>query len=224
MATTTFRREIRLGSVGNDCIAVKRALARAGYGDLYARGTRTPVFGPFAVKNLKNFQKGHHIPASGVLGRKTFEALLPSFDAYSRSLYAVPQDKALALARQMVEFGRKFDNTYVFGGEHDSTLQDDDPHGYFDCSSSVSFLLWHFGLLKISYAEVSGWFETYGEPGPGKYVTIHAASDHIWIEFSLPEGYCRFDTSPHGCGPRGPRIRTCTRDESRFVSRHPKGL
>lgn len=158
-----------------------------------------------------------------MFGSRSFKALLPHFDAYSRSLYAVPKDKALATARAMVEFGKKFDNSYVWGGNHDGTISDDDPHQGFDCSSSVSFVLWKFGYLT-GPAEVSGWFESWGESGRGKYVTIQAASDHVWIEFDLPEGYCRFDTSPHGCGSLGPRIRTCRRDTARFVSRHPKGL
>lgn len=225
MAKTTFRREIRLGSVGNDCIAVKRALARAGFGDLYAKGTRTPVFGPFAVKNLKNFQKKHHIPASGVLGRKTFDKLLPWFDEWSAHLYAAPKDKQLALARAMRDFCKRFDNTYVWGGEHDDSLADDDPHDGFDCSSSVSYVLWQFGLLGWNYAHVAIDFEGWGEPGRGKYVTIHAAYDHVWIEFDLPEGYARFDTSHHPPGvTRGPRLVTNRRDDARFVSRHPKGL
>jgi len=219
-----YKGQIKLGSRGNECIAVKRALARAGFGDLYARGTKTPLFGPFAVTNTKNFQKAHKIPQSGVVGPITFQKLVPFFDAYSTSLYMNPKDEALATARQMVQFGFQFSSGYQWGGEHDDTLQDDTPADWFDCSSSVSFMLWHFGLMPVDHAEVSTWFESYGEPLAGKYVTIFANWEHVWIKFSLPEGYFRFDTSPHGDGPRGPRIRTLSRSEANFRVRHPKGL
>ncbi len=219
-----FGRKLGLGSKGNDCVAVKRALARAGFGDLSAPGTTTKLFGPFAVRNLKNFQKRYGIPASGVYGERTHNRLLRWFDAWSTHLYAEPEDKALATARAMVDFGREFDRTYRWGGEHDNWLGDDTPHDLFDCSSSTSFMLWEFHLLPISYAEVSGWFESYGESGYGKYVTVHANSEHVWMGFNLPEGYFRFDTSPHGDGSRGPRIRHSHRKEEGFKHRHPKGL
>jgi len=219
-----YQGQIKMGSKGNQCIAVKRALARAGFGDLYAKGTKTPLFGPYAVKNTKHFQAAHGIDQTGVVGPVTFEKLAPFFDAYSKSLYMVPKDEALATARQMVQFGMLFHTGYQWGGEHDSTLQDDTPNDWFDCSSSVSFMLWHFGLMPIDHAEVSTWFEGYGVSGAGKYVTIFANWEHVWIRFDLPEGYYRFDTSPHGDGTRGPRIRTRRRSESNFHVRHPKGL
>lgn len=224
-----FGRALKLGSRGKDVIAVKRALARAGYGDLSAKGTKTQLFGAFAVKNLKNFQKDHGLKPDGVFGEATFKKLYPYFDAYSKSLYEIP-DEALAKAKAMIDFGYQFDNTYVYGGEHDSTVDDDSPHGYFDCSSSVSYLLWKFGLFGADPdsrdpAQISTWFETWGEPGPGKYVTVFSNSEHVWIRFTLPNGtYYRFDTSPHGDGGRGPRIRHSHRFESGFVARHPKGM
>lgn len=219
-----YKGQIKLGSKGKECVAVKRALARAGFGDLYATGTKTALFGPFAVVNTKHFQKAHKIPQSGVVGPITFQKLIPFFDAYSKSLYMEPHDEALATARQMVQFGMLFHTGYQWGGEHDQTLQDDTVADWFDCSSSVSFMLWHFGLMPISHAEVSTWFEGYGLSGAGKYVTIFANWEHVWMRFLLPEGYYRFDTSPHGDGTRGPRIRTKARSEAGFYVRHPKGL
>jgi hypothetical protein len=71
---------------------------------------------------------------------------------------------------------------------------------------------------------VSSWFETWGEAGRGKYITIHANYEHVWMEFSLPEGYFRFDTSPHGDGGSGPRVRTRERSDYNFVHRHPKNM
>ena len=35
------------------------------------------------------------------------------------------------------------------------------------------------GLL--SSPEVSGWFESYGDPGPGQWVTIYASAGHVLL-------------------------------------------
>jgi len=217
-----FGRVLKLGSRGEDCVAVKRALARAEHGDLYAKGTKALLFGPFAVQNLKAFQKSKKLKADGVYGEETHKKLVPYFDAYSESLYKVP-DKALATCWEMIEFGRLFHSRYLYGGEHDSTVTDDHPWYLFDCSSSVSFMLWHSGLFRAGPAIVSGMFSSYGEPGPGKYITIFENSDHVWIRFTPPGQYFRFDTSPHGDGDHGPRIRTGRRSEVGFNARHPKG-
>lgn len=80
-----FKRPLTLGSRGKDVRAVKRALARAGHGSL--KGI-TPVFGPFAVRNLKAFQK--RIPGinpSGSYGKISHNNLAPFFDDYAMSLY-----------------------------------------------------------------------------------------------------------------------------------------
>lgn len=86
----TFWRVIKLGTVGKDVVAVKRGLARAGHGSL--KGI-TPVFGPFAVRHLKRFQRGHSIMATGNYGRKTHKALWPHFDATAKKLYAQAKPK-----------------------------------------------------------------------------------------------------------------------------------
>lgn len=87
--TVTFQGTLKLGSTGRQVLAVKRALARAGFGSL--RGV-TRVLGPFAVRNIKKFQAKHGIPQSGWFGPVTFKALLPYFDAYSKALY-MPKEK-----------------------------------------------------------------------------------------------------------------------------------
>jgi hypothetical protein len=133
-------------------------------------------------------------------------------------------DAGLLKARALLAFCREFNHGYYYGGEHDGSLKDDVPSGRFDCSSSTSFALYHAGLLPVSQAQVSTWFESYGDAGRGRYVTVHANADHVWVEFTLPEGYFRFDTSPHGSGGFGPRVRTGRRSDSGFVARHPEGL
>lgn len=223
MSVIPFKRILKRGDVGIDVTVVKRALKRAGYG----RGiVISRKLGDAAVLDLKKFQKDHGLPDDGVYGPATHLKLAAYIDSYGKLLWnrvaAVPP--ALATARAMLSYARQFNKPYAWGGEHDGSLADDSPFGYFDCSSSTSLLMYHFGKLGVSAAQVSGWFEKWGEPGPGKYVTVHANGDHVWTSFNLPEGYFRFDTSPHGDGPRGPRVRSSHRNESGFVVRHPVGL
>jgi hypothetical protein len=217
-----FKRIIRSGDYGADVRAVKRALIKAGYG---LGIVVTARMGDTAVNRLRTFQQHNHMHVDGVYGIETHRKLSPFFDAYGEHLYnKYVVDTALAKARAMREFCRQFDKGYSYGGEHDGSLADDTPHGYFDCSSSTSFLLYHFGLMVGSQAQVSTFFESYGVAGRGRYLTVHANSDHVWVEFSLPEGYARFDTSPHGDGTHGPRLRSLRRSDLGFVHRHPSGM
>lgn len=136
----------------------------------------------------------------------------------------VQTDVALEKVKKILADAKRFTGPYQYGAEHDLTFNDDDFKDPFDCSSSCSYLLHRHDLLGSKHAQVSDWFERWGQPGRGKYLTVHANDEHVWIEFLLPDGYRRFDTSPHACGERGPRVRSCRRFDSSFVHRHPPGL
>ena len=66
-------------------MAVKRGLARAGYGRLI--GSFNPIFGPYAVAHLRAFQRAQGLTRSGVYNPATHRALIPFFDALARRLY-----------------------------------------------------------------------------------------------------------------------------------------
>lgn len=83
----TFRRTLRQGDRGPDALAVKRALARAGFGSKKLLAI-TRLFGPFAVKNLKRFQQAHRLHVDGIYGPLTHAALAPFFDSYAWARYA----------------------------------------------------------------------------------------------------------------------------------------
>jgi peptidoglycan hydrolase CwlO-like protein len=100
---------------------------------------------------------------------------------------------------------------YIWGGGHASFQA----LGY-DCSGSVSFVLNAAGLL--SSPEVSGWFESYGDPGPGQWVTIYANAGHVWMEIA---GW-RFDTV--ALAETGTRWARGGGEFAGFVVRHPPGL
>ncbi len=100
---------------------------------------------------------------------------------------------------------------YVYGGGHGSFQSE----GY-DCSGSVSYALHGGGLL--SSPEDSTELESYGEAGPGKYITIYANSEHA---FMVVDGK-RFDTvAQQESGTRWSSSMTST---AGFVARHPAGM
>ena len=72
---------------------------------------------------------------------------------------------------------------YIYGGGHASFQAD----GY-DCSGSVSYVLAAAGL--VTSPMVSGQFDDWGDPGPGRWVTIYSNADHVWMTIA---GW-RFDT------------------------------
>lgn len=133
-------------------------------------------------------------------------------------------DPGLVVARHLLAHCRKYSGSYLYGGGHGKRAAQVEVWHNLDCSSSTSAALDQFDLLEDEWVHVSGWFEKWGESGRGKWVTVHANFEHVWIEFNLPEGWFRFDTSPHGEGPRGPRVRTRRRFDSSFAHRHPPGM
>jgi hypothetical protein len=100
---------------------------------------------------------------------------------------------------------------YVYGGGHGSFISD----GY-DCSGSVSYALHGGGLLAAP--EDSTGLESYGEPGPGRYITIYANAEHAWMTI---DGR-RFDTV--ALAEDGSRWGGPSDDGGGFVERHPDGL
>ena len=103
---------------------------------------------------------------------------------------------------------------YVWGGGH-KYLND---RGY-DCSGSVSYVLHGAGLLKGPLQ--SREFLKFGEPGPGKYITIFMKNGHVFMSVLG----LRFDTSDFGSGRGdGPRWRPTARSFRGYSMRHPPGL
>jgi peptidoglycan hydrolase CwlO-like protein len=100
---------------------------------------------------------------------------------------------------------------YIWGGGHGSFQAS----GY-DCSGSVSYALAAAGLLS-SPLDSTG-FMSYGDPGPGRWITIYANASHAWMEVA---GW-RFDTVALAEG--GTRWAQGGGEFSGFVVRHPPGL
>jgi cell wall-associated NlpC family hydrolase len=125
---------------------------------------------------------------------------------------ALPPLEAPEAVRQIIEAGNSIARTpYKWGGGH-GKWQDT---GY-DCSGSVSFALAAAGLLKAPLA--SGPLMSWGEPGPGKWVTIYTNPGHVYLEVAG----IRFDTS--GQRTTGSRWQNELRSHKGYVARHPRGL
>ena len=99
----------------------------------------------------------------------------------------------------------------MWGGGHGSFQSS----GY-DCSGSVSYALHGGGLL--SSPEDSTGLESYGEPGPGRDITIYANSQHA---FMVIDGR-RFDTV--ALAESGSRWSSSMTSTGGYVVRHPAGL
>jgi hypothetical protein len=101
---------------------------------------------------------------------------------------------------------------YIWGGGHGSFYS----RGY-DCSGSVSFALFGGGLIPrpLSSTELEHW----GEPGPGKWITVYANPGHAFAEIAG----LRWDTVGDENGT-GPRWHLATTGTAGFVTRHPPGL
>ena len=127
---------------------------------------------------------------------------------------ALPPLEAPEAVQQIIEAGNSIARTpYKWGGGH-GKWQDT---GY-DCSGSVSFALAAAGLLGRARC-ASGPLMSWGERGPGKWVTIYTNPGHVYLEVAG----IRFDTS----GARkvtGSRWQNDLRTNAGFVARHPAGL
>jgi peptidoglycan hydrolase CwlO-like protein len=98
---------------------------------------------------------------------------------------------------------------YVWGGGHGSF----ESSGY-DCSGAVSFALHGGGFLE-SPLDSTG-LETWGEPGPGRWITVYANAGHAWMTIAG----LAFDT----VGGPGPRWHPSPVDSTEgFIARHPPG-
>jgi hypothetical protein len=140
-----------------------------------------------------------------------FEAPGASAILTPEGLAAAPQSAPPAIKAVIAAANSIADTPYVWGGGHGSWYS----YGY-DCSGAVSFALYGGGLLDTPLT--SGSLESYGEPGPGRWITIYASATHTYMEVAG----LRWDTVGDAEGT-GPRWHTEPPYPEGFVVRHPPG-
>jgi cell wall-associated NlpC family hydrolase len=125
---------------------------------------------------------------------------------------ASPPIEAPSAVQEVIHAGNLISNSpYKWGGGHGRWLDD----GY-DCSGSVSFALFAGDLLGAPIT--SGGFMSWGEPGPGRWITVYTNPGHVYMVVAG----LRFDTS--GRTRLGSRWQPAMRPAAGFVVRHPPGL
>jgi cell wall-associated NlpC family hydrolase len=117
-----------------------------------------------------------------------------------------PVQKVIAGANEIADF------PYVYGGGHASFVDN-----AYDCSGSVSYALAAGGLL--SAPETSGQLESWGVPGPGKYITVYANAGHTYM---YVDGIL-YDTAGRS-GVYASRWQVQPTDNEGYVVRHWPGL
>jgi hypothetical protein len=140
---------------------------------------------------------------------------------------AAAGEQAPAAVKDMVAAGNRLHATsYLYGGAHGTSLDTLQPA--YDCSSAVSYLL-HWGGRLGPNAEDSTALESYGAPGPGRWVSIYANAGHAFMYVAglrLDTVFdSAYDNGPNS-GKPGPRWRVFASVPAwaSWTVRHPPGL
>ncbi|MHB1837750.1 MAG: 3D domain-containing protein [Solirubrobacteraceae bacterium] len=149
-------------------------------------------------------------------------------------LAAAPRDAPAAVKLAIAAGNELISKPYVYGGGHGIPLPQL-ASGY-DCSGSTSFVLYAAGVLHADYAPDSTGLETWGQPGPGRWITVYTNSAHVFVDVDGvvmdTAWYAPVQPTVPGSGPRwqpeqiiGPQYQgDQAAGNGGFIQRHPPGL
>jgi hypothetical protein len=127
---------------------------------------------------------------------------------------AIAPANAPEAVKEAIAAGNRIDNRpYVWGGGHLAWRS----RGY-DCSGAVGYVLHAIGLLDQTM--VSGQLASWGEGGTGRWISVYANAEHVYMVIAG----LRFDTRDDLPGVSGPRWHMARAEPPGFVTRHPSGL
>ncbi|HMC49106.1 MAG TPA: hypothetical protein VKH20_00525 [Solirubrobacterales bacterium] len=163
------------------------------------------AFGAVAQASPGGFSPRPEAPEEAPTSEATISTLV------GEKAVAPPGDPSVV--KQVIAAANRIRSTpYVWGGGHARWWD----RGY-DCSGSVSYALHGGGLLEAPL--VSGSFTTWGEPGPGRWITVYANRKHVYAVIAG----LRWDTGGDVAGTTGPRWHDEPPYPTGFVDRHPVG-
>jgi len=131
----------------------------------------------------------------------------------SNGLATAPPGAPTAVKQAIAAANQIRGRPYVWGGGHVSFLS----RGY-DCSGAVSYVLHAAGLLDQTM--VSGQLAYWGDGGRGRWITVYANNEHVFMVIAG----LRFDTREDPPGVSGPRWHRAKVEPPDFAARHPAGL
>jgi 3D (Asp-Asp-Asp) domain-containing protein len=159
--------------------------------------------------------------ADGTLGLTAGQTARVNADGSASAPRAAPAAVQRAIAAGNLIHTRPYPSPDV----HFGTLAK--PWPAYDCSGATSFVLYAAGLTRPAALDSTG-LESYGQPGPGRWITIYANSAHAWIVvagIALDTADYGGPPIPAGSGPRWrPEPLANLADGSTYVARHPPGL
>ena len=200
-------------------VAARSAEAEARFADLQAaqaerRATMAALDSEEEALNDDLARLGQQVASEGgpvPAGAQVPAPLNPSEQAVfvNESEASAPANAPQAVKDAIAAANAIASTPYIWGGGHGSF----ESPGY-DCSGALSFAMHGAGWLE-SPLDSTG-FESWGEPGAGKWVTVYTNPGHAW---ALIAGLA-FDTSG-GAGPRWHPSPVSSTEG--FVARHPPG-
>jgi len=224
-------RDLRQGMRGTDVRVLQDFLTKA--------GVKTRVdgqYGPKTASRVRSWERRSQLPVDGVMTQGDAATLRGQIGQDASALQQAPgatpvaapgpnatlgaDGKAIApvgappeVVAVIAAANQIVGKPYRYGGGHGQW----EDSGY-DCSGSESYALHGGGL--VTRALNSTEFESWGEDGPGTWITSYASSGH---SFLVVAGL-RFDTGYNDSSSSGPKWSAKMRPADGYVVRHPAGL